>query len=41
MEKWFKGPHLSPNDKILQNLGLKGNVNFEKKEWLSSMNKQI
>ena len=26
MEKWVNHPHISINDKILQNLGLKGNI---------------
>ena len=27
MEKWLSGPHLSVNEKSLQNLGLKGKIN--------------
>ena len=26
MEKWINGPHLSINEKIIQDLGLKGNI---------------
>ena len=28
MEKWVDGPHLSINEKNLQNVGLKGNMNY-------------
>ena len=27
MEKWVNRPHISINEKSLQNLGLKGNIN--------------
>ena len=30
MEKWVNGPHLCINAKNLQNLGLKGNINYIK-----------
>ena len=28
MEKWVSGPQLSINEKNLQNLGVKGNINY-------------
>ena len=30
MEKWFNRPHNSINEKNLQNVGLKGNINYIK-----------